>query len=172
MGKAFRLSCAMSNDHLVARASPLGVGDPASDFTLTDQGRVAWRLADHLAKGDVVLCFVPFAFTGVCSTEMRCVSDQVARWRATGATVVGVDCDSPFANKAWSEKEGYSHTILSDSHRAVCRAYGLYWSEMNVAQRGTVVIGGAGGPTPGRVKMIDARPPGQAMDFERVLGAV
>ncbi len=161
----------MKNEHLRARTSPIGVGEVAPDFTLLDQNRVEWKLSEALKKGDVVLSFVPYAFTGVCSTEMKCISADVATWSARGATVVGVSCDSHFANKIWSERDGYTHTILSDVHRSVCRAYGLFWEERNVSGRGTVVIGKSQDGK-GTVKFVEARPPSQAMKWDEVLGMV
>lgn len=161
----------MKNEHLKPRADVIKVGDTAPDFTLTDQDRNQWTLSEHVKKGDVVLCFVPLAFTGVCSTEMRCVSDDLAKWSGQGATVVGVNCDSFAANKAWAEKEGYTHRLLGDMHREVCRAYGLFWSDLNVSQRGTVVIGQDASGC-GKVKFVQAREPGQAMKWEEVLAQV
>jgi mycoredoxin-dependent peroxiredoxin len=149
----------------------LSPGSIAPDFTLKDQHGKEWRLSDAVMKGDVVLSFVPFAFTGTCSVEMGCISKDKAKWSSKGATFVGISCDSPYANKAWAEKEGYSHAILSDLHRTACKAYGLYWSDLNVANRGTVVIGQSGDGK-GKIKHIDARPPGQAMDWEMVVGMV
>lgn len=149
----------------------LKIGDTAPDFTLKDQHGKEWTLSTALKKGDVVLSFVPFAFTGVCSTEMSCISKDIATWSKKGATVVGVDCDSPYANKAWAEKEGYAHTILSDLKRDVVKTYGLYWADLNVANRGTVVIAKAADGK-GKIKHIDARPPGQAMDWNNVLTMV
>ncbi|MBS0196433.1 MAG: redoxin domain-containing protein [Planctomycetes bacterium] len=161
----------MANEHLQPRSSPIAVGESAPDFTLTDQNKGEWSLAEHVKKGDVVLCFYPLAFTSVCSTEMRCVSDDFSKWSGKGSTVVGVSCDSFAANKAWAEKEGYKHTLLSDIHRSVCKAYGLYWPELNVANRGTVVIGkDASGK--GKVKFVQARQPGNAMKWEDVLAMV
>lgn len=149
----------------------LKIGDTAPDFTLKDQHGKEWTLSAAIKNGDVVLSFVPFAFTGVCSTEMGCISKDIATWSKKGATVVGVDCDSPYANKAWAEKEGYTHTILSDLKRDVVKAYGLFWADLNVANRGTVVIAKAPDGK-GKIKHIDARPPGQAMDWNNVLAMV
>lgn len=156
---------------LAPRSTPVGVGELAPEFTLPDQAKAEWKLSDHVRKGDVALCFFPFAFTGVCSVEMRCISDEMAKWAAKGATVVGVSCDSMFANKAWAEKEGFKHTLLSDLHRSVCKAYGLYWADMNVANRGTVVIGKSADGK-GKVKFVQARPPSQAMKWEDVLATM
>lgn len=161
----------MKNPTLSPRSAPLGVGDAAPDFTLSAQDKSEWRLSDKLKAGDVVLCFVPFAFTGTCSTEMKCISREFAAWKAKGAQVVGLCCDSPYANKAWCEKEGYTHIILSDLHRDVCKAYGFYWSDLNVASRGTVVI--AKDPSgQGKIKFVEARPPGQAMNWEQVAAQI
>jgi len=151
--------------------TPLRVGDAAPEFSLSDQNRAEWKLSDAVKKGDVVLAFFPFAFTGVCSTEMKCVTDEFAKWQAKGASVVGVSCDSFASLKAWADQNGYKHTLLSDIHREVCKAYGLYWSDLNVATRGTVVIGkDASGQ--GKVKWIQAREPGKAMVFDEVLASV
>lgn len=161
----------MSNEQLQARTSPLQVGDPAPDFVLPDQNKAEWKLSDHVKNGDVVLCFYPFAFTGVCSTEMKCISDDFSKWKDKGSQVVGVSCDSFAANKAWAEREGYKHTLLSDLHRAVCKAYGLYWPDLNVANRGTVIIG-KDPSGKGKVKFVQARPPATAMDWRQVLQMV
>lgn len=162
---------ATKNDHLTPRTSLIAVGDVAPDFTLADQQRKDWTLSDAVKKGNVVLCFVPFAFTNVCSTEMGCISKDFATWSKGGATVVGINCDSMFVNKEWSEKEGYTHAVLSDAHRLVSKAYGLYWADLNVSTRGTVVIGQSADGK-GRVKFVQAREPGKAMDWESVLAMV
>ena len=59
-------------------------------------------------------------------------------------------------------------SLVDDIHRDVCKAYGLYWHDLNVATRGTVVIGkDASGQ--GKVKWIQSREPGKAMSFDEVL---
>lgn len=156
---------------LTPRTTPLSVGDLAPDFTLKTQDRADWNLAENVKKGDVVLCFYPLAFTGVCSTEMKCVNDEMAKWQAKGATVVGVSCDSFAANKAWADQLGIKQVLLCDMHRAVCKAYGLYWADLNVSSRGTVVIGKSADGM-GRVKWVQARQPGNGMDWETVLSQI
>jgi alkyl hydroperoxide reductase subunit AhpC len=54
-------------------------------------------------------------------------------------------------------------------HRDVCKAYGLFWPDLNVSQRGTVVIGKSGDGR-GVVKFVQARQPGNAMKWDEVLG--
>jgi peroxiredoxin len=153
------------------RSAPLAVGDTAPDFELNDQNRAGWKLSDALKKGDVVLSFFPFAFTGVCGTEMQCITREMNAWQAKGATVVGISCDSPFTLSAWAAAEGLKHTLLSDQHRAVNKAFGIHWPEMNTTQRATVILSKSADGK-GKVKFIQTRQPGNAMDWNSVLAAI
>src|SRR5262245_10017865 len=102
------------NDRLPHRREPIQVGYAAPDFTLKHQNRSDWHLADAVKQGDVVLCFYPLSFTSVCGVEMKCVNEEMARWQAKGATVVGISCDSFAVQKAWAEKEGFKQPLLAD----------------------------------------------------------
>lgn len=161
----------MSNAPTTVRSLPVAAGDAAPDFTLHTQDRQDWKLADALKQGDVVLCFFPFAFTGVCGTEMKCISKEMAEWKKKGAQVVGISCDSPFTLKAWAAAEGFTHTLLSDQHRNVCKAYGIYWADMNTTNRATVIIG-KNAEGRGKVKWVQTRQPGNAMNWDEVLAKV
>ncbi len=154
---------------LSPRSTPIGVGDAAPDFTLKAQDKNDWRLADALRTGDVVLCFYPMDFSPVCSTEMKCVTDEMRRWQDMGATVVGVSCDSFFVHEAWANQLGLTHTLLADMHREVCKAYGFYWPDLNVASRGTVLIGQSDDGS-GTVKWVQSREIPQAMEMDELIG--
>lgn len=158
----------MTSSTLTPRSSVITVGEIAPDFTLKTQDRADWTLSNELRKGDVVLCFYPLAFTGVCSTEMKCVTAEMGAWSAKGAQVVGISCDSFAANKAWADAEGLKQVLLCDMHREVCKAFGLFWADLNVSQRGTVVIGKSADGK-GKVKFVQARQPGNAMNWNEVL---
>lgn len=160
----------MKNAHLKPRDAVLETGDTAPDFTLNDQNRAEWNLTKALEKGDVVLSFFPMAFTGVCGTEMECINKELARWTSEGVQVVGVSCDSFAALKAWADQAGFKQTLLADMHRDVCRAYGIYWPELNVSGRGTVVI--EKGPDGPRVKWSQKREIGDAFDLDEVVAAM
>lgn len=161
----------MANEHLTPRETPIRVGDTAPDFTLTDQNRADWRLSEAVKTSDVVLCFYPMDFSPVCSVEMKCVTDEMERFAQRGAKVVGISCDSFFVHKAWADSLGLKQTLLADMHRAVCRAYGIYFPPLNVSGRGTVVIGRD--PTgAGRVKWVQTRELKDAMKNDDVLTAI
>lgn len=161
----------MANEHLTPRDTPLQPGDIAPDFTLTDQNRREWTLSEHVKKSDVVLCFYPMDFSPVCSTEMRCITDELAKFTGKGAEVVGISTDSYFTHKAWADAMGLKQTLLADMHRQVCRAYGLYFAPLNVSARGTVVI--AKNPQGiARVKWSQARELKDAMKNDDVVAAL
>ena len=142
----------MDNANLKPRDTFISKGESAPDFVLKDQNKNEWRLSDALKKGEVVLCFYPLDFSPVCSTEMKCASDEMTRWASKGAQVIGISCDSFFTHEAWAKSMGLKQTLLADMHRAVCKAYGIYWPDLNVSGRGTIVIG-----TDGRVKWSQKR---------------
>lgn len=81
----------------VAFASPslaeLKPGTPAPDFNATAYlaGKpFSFKLADALKKGPVVLYFFPAAHTPGCNLEARQFSQAIERFKAQGATVIGV----------------------------------------------------------------------------------
>ncbi|MCA9294766.1 MAG: redoxin domain-containing protein [Phycisphaerales bacterium] len=156
---------------LTPRTNPIAAGEIAPDFTLKDQDKNEWTLSAALEEGDVVLCFYPMAFSGVCSTEMKCVTDDFAKFEKAGATVVGISTDSFFANKAWREQLGLKQTLLADMHRQVCKAYGFYFPDLNVSSRGTVIISGDPANR-GKVKWVQARELPNAMALDDVLAAI
>jgi len=156
------------NASLTARSAPIAVGDKAPDFTLPDQDRNDVSLSGLLARGgDVVLSFFPLAFTGVCTSEMECFTSDIARFADKDTTVVGISCDSFATQKAFADASKIGIPLLADMHREVCKAYGLYWEDLNVSSRGTVVIG-----SDGVVKWVSAREPGDAVNNDEVLGQV
>lgn len=156
------------NEHLKPRSQPIGVGETAPDFTLLDQDRREVRLSDMLGQsGHVVLSFYPMDFTSVCTSEMECFSKDKKEFEQKGAAVLGVSCDSFATHKAFAEQSKLDMTLLADMHREVCRAYGFFKPEWNVAARGTVVIG-----PDAKVEWVSAREPGEAVKVEDVLGAL
>jgi len=155
------------NAHLTPRSSPLQPGDRAPDFKLLDQNRNEVSLSNLLKEGPVVLSFYPMSFTSTCTTEMECFSADREKFLHKGARVVGVSCDSFAVQKAFADAHHLDIPLLADMHREVCKAYGLYWPDLNIASRGTVVIG-----KDGKVKWAESRQPKDAVKNAQVLAAV
>lgn len=100
--------------------------------------------SDFAGSDNVVLLFFPLAFTGVCTTEMCTVSDDVNDFKELDAEVFGVSVNSPFTQNEWKEKEGITIPLLSDFNREAVTAYDVKREELlgleNVANRSAFVI--------------------------------
>lgn len=120
--------------------TPIAVGTPAPDFTLKDQNDKDFRLADVLGKKPVILFFYPLDWSPTCTNENVCFSQDLSRFGRYGE-VAAISVDSVWSHKAWAEQLKLKHRLLSDMHRAVIKAYGMYFAPANIGQRATVVIG-------------------------------
>ncbi len=45
-----------------------------------------------------------------------------------------------FSHKAWADSVDLKHRLLSDMHRTVTKAYGLYFEPFNCSKRATVIV--------------------------------
>ena len=134
----------------------INVGDQAPDFTLvtkTAEGPKLVTLNDEIGSANLVLLFVPMAFTGVCTKEFCDISAGLADYEALDAKVFGISGDNPFAQAAWAEKEGITIPLLSDYEHEVAKAYGVAYDQFlpsanlimgGVAKRSAFVIDKAG----------------------------
>lgn len=119
-------------------------GQDAPDFTLKNTDMQEVTLSSLRGQKNVVLLFVPFAFTGVCTTELCAVRDSLNNYASLNAEVFAISVDSPFAQKQWKEKEHLNFTLLSDFNREACKTYGAYYDNLlglqGVAKRAAFVI--------------------------------
>jgi len=92
----------------------LKVGDTAPDFTLKTGNREDWHLSDFRGKKNVVLAFVPFAFSSVCSAQLPSYEAELGRFNDLDTEVVSVRMDSGFALAAWAKSMSTSFPLLSD----------------------------------------------------------
>ena len=91
-----------------AAMASLAVGAKAPDFTT--RGAKAGKtftltLSHQLKRGPVVLYFFPKAFTPGCSAEAREFAENIDKFKAAGATVIGMSADPVDDLVAFSTKE-------------------------------------------------------------------
>ncbi|WP_231907768.1 peroxiredoxin [Oerskovia enterophila] len=136
-------------------------GDVATDFTLTDTHGTPVRLSD-LRGGPVLLVFVPFAFSGTCTSELCELRDNIEDFETAGVTLFAISCDPVFSLKAWAAQEGYTFGLLSDfwPHGEVSRQYGVFDDERGLAIRGSFLI-----DADGVVRWSVVNPRGQRRDL-------
>lgn len=106
----------------------LTTGTQAPDFTLstaTAEGPNQITLSTEIGKKNILLLFVPMAFTGVCTAEFCEISKGIGDYEALDCTVYGISGDNPFAQQAWAQKEGITIPLLSDYDHSVAATYGI-----------------------------------------------
>ena len=103
---------------------PIPVGSKAPDFTLkskTATGLADVKLSNNFGKTNTVVLFFPLAYTSVCTTELCDVSNGLNAF--TGADVIAISVDSPFAQEAWAKANNIKLTLASDLNKSVTKAY-------------------------------------------------
>ena len=122
--------------------SGLSVGSVAPDFDLKDQHGAKISLSSFKGEKNVVLVFIPFAFTGTCTGELCAIRDDLNDFQNDDVQVIAISCDSPFTQKVFAEQEGYKFPMLADfwPHGATAKAYEIFNDEVGCAMRGTFII--------------------------------
>lgn len=122
--------------------TPLGVGDTAPDFTLSDQYGRPVSLRELRDGRGVLVVFFPFAFSGICTGELTEIRDNLGEFQNEHVVVVGVSCDPMFALRAWDDKEEYFFPLLSDfwPHGEVAKKFGVFEESGGFARRGTFFL--------------------------------
>ena len=123
-------------------------GEKAPLFTLFSSQKQSVALSDYKGK-NVVLLFFPLAFTGVCTTELCAVRDDINSYNNLNAEVLGISVDSPFVLNKYKEEQHLSFLLLSDFNKEVSRAYGTFYEEFimglkGVSKRSAFVVDGEG----------------------------
>lgn len=118
------------------------VGDKAPDFDLpaVDGGRV--KLSDYLGRKNVVLSFVPAAWTPVCSGQWPGYNLARELFERHDVMLVGVTCDNLPSLHAWIvEMGGLWFKVASDfwPHGALAARLGILRPE-GVSERALLLI--------------------------------
>ena len=124
----------------------LQVGDPAPDFTLTDDTGKQVSLSSFRG-GKVIVYFYPAAMTPGCTKQACDFTDSLDSLKAHGYTVLGISPDKPEKLAKFRERDHLTITLLSDPDRSVMQAYGafgekkLYGKVVEGVIRSTIVVG-------------------------------
>src|SRR3979411_983153 len=104
-----------------AVAEAPAVGSNAPDFQLaTNEGNQA-SLKDYRGKW-VVLYFYPKDFTSGCTLEAHNFQQDLAKYSAINAVILGVSVDTAESHKSFCAKEGLNFKLLSDTDAKVSAA--------------------------------------------------
>lgn len=142
--------------------SSLAVGDVAPDFALRNQYGQTVTLSEFAGVKNVVVVFYPFAFSGICTGELREIRDSLQDFEGEDIQVLAVSCDPMQALRAWADAEGYFFPLLSDfwPHGEAAQAYEVFWADNGFAIRGTFLV-----DREGILRWTLVNGPGEARDF-------
>ena len=122
--------------------SKLKVGDKAPNFTLPVVDGKTVTLSHYRGKSNVVISFVPAAFTPVCSKQWPGYNISLELFKKYDAELLGITTDNVPSQHAWIKlMGGIQFKALSDfwPHGKVASSYGVLRSN-GVCERAIVVI--------------------------------
>jgi peroxiredoxin (alkyl hydroperoxide reductase subunit C) len=149
------------------------VGERAPDFTLPAVGGGKVSLGDYLGKKNVVISFVPAAWTPVCSDQWPGYNIVRDLFDQNDAMLLGITVDNIPTLYAWTTQmcggEGKLwFPVLSDfwPHGAVAATYGVLRSD-GVSERAIFVI-----DKKGIIRYIDVHDINERPRLEDIMGAL
>lgn len=139
----------------------VSVGQPAPDFSLSAVKGEKIRLSDYLNKRNVVLSFVPAAWTPVCSDQWPGYNIAKSFFDQNEAVLLGITVDNIPTLHAWTLQMGELwFDVLSDfwPHGHVAERYGVLRTD-GTAERALIFINKKGIINGIYVSDINLRPP-------------
>ena len=126
----------------------LTIGSLAPAFTMFDTEKQAVSLSDFQGK-NVVLLFFPQSFSGVCTTELCEMRDNLEKYTSLNAQVLATSVDSVFTLGKFKQEQNYNFPMLSDFNKTTSTDYGAIYEDWilgmkGVSKRSAFVIDGAG----------------------------
>ena len=113
----------------------LSVGDTAPDFKLFSSEKKEVSLSDF--KGDnVVVLFFPLAFTGVCTTELCTMRDNIADYNQLNAKVIAISVDSLFTLEKFKAEQNLNFPLLSDFNKTASKGYDSMYEDFVLGMKG------------------------------------
>lgn len=111
------------------------VGQAAPNFTLFNTEKHPVSLEQYKGK-NVLILFFPLAFTGVCTTELCNIRDNIGVYNNANAEVLGISVDSLFTLGKFKEEQNLNFQLLSDFNKDTAAAYGALYENFVLDMRG------------------------------------
>ncbi|MDP4268652.1 MAG: alkyl hydroperoxide reductase subunit C [Bacteroidota bacterium] len=98
---------------------------------------------DVLGKWSVFF-FYPADFTFVCPTELEDLANKYSEFKATGAEIYAVSCDTHFVHKAWHDASAtiqkIEYPMLADPTGVLARGFDVMIESVGLSERGTFIV--------------------------------
>lgn len=130
---------------LVARESPLAIGEVAPGFTLPAAGTggevLDVSLVSVLKEGPVLLVFYQDDGMPICTAVLGAFAQEQELLAGAGIRVFGINTNGTGSHQRFQERDRYPFPLLSDFSGEVVRAYGMWEPDEAKSRRGVVAIG-------------------------------
>lgn len=102
-------------------------------------------ITNETVKGKwAVFIFYPADFTFVCPTELEDMQKHYSEFKAQGAEIYAVSCDTHFTHKAWHDTSDAIGTLeypmLGDPTGVLARGFDVMKEDEGIAYRGTFLV--------------------------------
>ncbi|HEY1809406.1 MAG TPA: peroxiredoxin [Acidobacteriaceae bacterium] len=117
------------------------VGQTAPTFTLPNQEGQPIHLNSYRGKW-VVLYFYPKDMTTGCTIEAHKFQEDLGKYKALNAVILGVSVDTVDSHKQFCTKDSLTFTLLADPNKKVVEKYGSLgnYGPVQIANRNTFLI--------------------------------
>src|SRR5258705_13514376 len=112
----------MTGTHL---QNPPQAGEIAPEFTGASTSGSDVSLSSFRGKRNVLLAFFPLAFTGTCTKELVCFTEDFDQFAADGVEILPISVDSTASLREFKSKLQMKTELLSDFKREISKAYGV-----------------------------------------------
>jgi peroxiredoxin len=105
--------------------NPPQAGEVAPDFTAASTSGSEVSLSSFRGKRNVLLAFFPLAFTGTCTKELVCFTEDFDQFAGKGVEILPISVDSTASLREFKNKLQMKTELLSDFKRDISREYGV-----------------------------------------------
>lgn len=135
------------------QSAGLEPGQPAPVFHINNQYGESLSLHSlftHPLTGNsldgALLVFYPYAFTNVCTGELKELQENLPHFEQAGIRVAAISMDSSFALKEFAHQHGFEFDLLSDfwPHGQVAKQFGVLDAGQGISWRVSFLIGSDG----------------------------
>lgn len=121
--------------------TPVTIGEPAKDVTLTDGMTTTFRLLGDTAGKVRLISVIPSIDTGICDLQTRRMNEEAAQL-GENVIVLTVSADLPMAQKRWCGAAGVERVKMLSDHvdMAFGNAYGTWVQELRLDQRAMLIV--------------------------------
>ena len=122
MLKFFTLSVIMLG-FLWGKSMPISVGEPAPEFSLSDENGKMHSLSQYRGQ-KIVVYFYPKDDTPGCTKEACGIRDEFSSFEDNQIVVFGISYDNASSHRKFKKKFDLPFHLLSDEDKSVSKLYG------------------------------------------------